>query len=301
MKSKFLLLLGICAIAFALKGIHSIYQFTNDFKVEYITTNLTYHPEWDISGQPSISELKPLFTKPFKYLGKGGQAYAFESDDGKYVLKFVKFKFLQPRLKHQLISWIPFFGDWSTNERERRLKKFNDFYLGYKQAFEVNRLNSGLVYLHFNPTFSRFGSVELIDRKGLKHLVDLDQTAFILQKKGEMLNELLTRLLQQGDIKTAKAKIKAMLEMYVHHYKMGLHDLGYGIIHNTGFVEDLPIHVDLGKMTWDEEITIPKNYHADLRIVAGKIKEWMSHFYPALAQEFHQFIDQQVSLLADVP
>ncbi|MGK5594336.1 MAG: hypothetical protein ACSNEK_03140 [Parachlamydiaceae bacterium] len=294
MKSKFFLCFGLGVLVLIFKGIHSIYHFTNDFKVAYITTHLAYHPEWDISGQPTIHELRPLLARPFKYLGKGGQAYAFESDDGQYVLKFVRFKFLQPRLKLQLISWIPFLEDWDINERERRLRKVHDFYLGYKKAFEVNHLNSGLIYLHFNPTFNQFGSVEIIDRKGLRHIVDLDQTVFILQKKADMLNDLLTRLLKQGDLNAAKEKIKAMLEMYVHHYKMGLHDLGYGVIHNTGFVGDLPIHVDLGKMAFDDEIKVPKSYQADLRLVADKIKGWIGQFHPSQAQELHPFIDQQV-------
>lgn len=282
-------------LAIALFSLSKVYEYTHDFRIEYISSHITYHPEWEIKGLPSNKEIRLLLAQPFKYLGKGGQAYAFESEDGKYVLKFVKFKFLQPRFKHQLISFIPFFEDWNDNEMERRLRKFHDFYLGYKRAFEVNKINSGLLYLHFNPTFNQFGTVTLFDRKGLKHVVDLDQTVFIVQKKSEMLNELLVKLLDQGRVEEAKEKINKILDMYLSHYQMGLHDLGFGVIHNTGFAEDLPIHVDLGKMTWDENIMKSECYKEDLIMIASKIEEWLRENYPLYHEELSLAITQKLS------
>lgn len=282
-------------LAIALFALSKLYEYTHDFRVEYISSPITYHPEWEIKGLPSNKEIRPLFSQSFKYLGKGGQAYAFESEDGKYVLKFVKFKFLQPRLKHQLISFIPFFEDWNNNEMERRLRKFHDFYLGYKCAFEVNQKNSGLLYLHFNPTFNQFGSVTIFDRNGLKHTVDLDQTVFIVQKKSKMLNELLVNLLDHGQVEEAKRKIEKILDMYLAHYQMGLHDLGFGVIHNTGFSGDLPIHVDLGKMTWDEDIMRQECYKTDLVTIASKIEEWLKENYPLYHSELSLAITQKLS------
>ena len=294
MKPKFYFFSVLCALIL-IKALTSLYDYTHDFRVDYISSPITYHPEWEIKGQLEKNEIKKIFKQPFSYLGKGGQAYAFESQDGKYVLKFVKFKFLQPRLKHQLLSLVPFFEDWNANEMERRLRKFHDFYLGYKLAFEVNPENSGLVYLHFNPTFNQFGSVILYDRKGLKHFVDLDQTVFIIQKKGEMLNDLLVKLLKTGKVQEAKQKIEKILEMYVTHYQMGLHDLGFGVIHNTGFVGDFPIHVDLGKMTWDEDIKKLEFYKEDLTVIAGKIEAWLKDCFPLHHTELSAAIEQKLS------
>lgn len=295
MKAKYSYIVSLLFFGFLAKGLFSLYHYTHDFRVDYISSSMSYHPEWDIKDRISSKEIKKILDQPFYFIGKGGQAYAFESQDGKYVLKFVKFKFIQEKLKNKLLSWIPFYEDYSVNERERRIKKFYDLYLGYKCAFEQNSQNSGIVYLHFNPTFSQFGSVALTDRKGLKHRVDLDQTAFIIQQKGIMLNDLLTQLLNGGHIEVAKQKIEKILDMYVTHYQMGLHDLGYGVIHNTGFVGDIPVHIDLGKMTWDEEIKNIDNYKPDLMIVTSKIEEWLNKTHPEYFPEISKFIEQKIN------
>lgn len=286
---------------FILLGLAKLYERTRDFRIDYISAPITYHPQWEIKGLPESKEIRKLLNQPFTYLGKGGQAFAFGSKDGSYVLKFVKFSFLKPRLKHRFISLLPFFEDWQANEMERRLRKFHDLYLGYKYAFEVNPANSGVIYLHINPTFNQFGTVTLFDRKGIKHVVDLDQTVFILQRKSEMLDELLARLLDEGNLDEAKNKIEKILEMYVSHYHMGLHDLGYGVIHNTGFAGDTPIHVDLGKMAWDEEIKNRDRYKPDLIIIAGKIEEWVEKNYPLYHAELSAAITQKLSAVFQEP
>src|ERR1700722_581245 len=77
--------------------IRAYYRWTDDFRIANITHDIPYHPEWDTSlSHEELAQLKSILDQPFTYIGKGAQAYAFASEDGKYVLKFFKFKHLRP-------------------------------------------------------------------------------------------------------------------------------------------------------------------------------------------------------------
>lgn len=264
---------------------------TARFRISYITSQMTYHPEWETPlTDKEASKVKFILNQPFTYLGKGGQMYAFESADGKFVLKFIKFKFLRTKPLNYALSKLPFFEDRHTNEMQRRTKKVHDLYQGYKLAYDLSKENSGLIYLHYNPTFNQFGSVQLVDKLGLKHQVDLDQVVFFIQEKGILFNAYLKDVLGQGDHINAKKAISQIINLYREHYKKGLYDRDYGVIHNTGFVDDKPIHIDMGKFTFDERMKQKSYAEQDLRLVTDKIKEWLKKEFP----EHHALLSQAI-------
>lgn len=285
-------------LVFALGGFWLHKKFRSRFRVETITYKLDYHPDWDFPFTVQDEEhVKAILNQPFRYLGKGGQIYAFESADGQYVLKFLKFKYLRSRISNQLISAIPLYEDWKTNEHQRRMRKVYRLYKGYKMAYEMNNENSGLVYLHFNPTFHKFNTVVLIDKLGLKHFVDLDQVFFIVQKKGKLFDELLIELLDQGNIAEASSRISGFFDMYMNQYKKGLYDLDYGALHNIGFVGERPMHIDMGRMTLDEKMKQKMNQKQDLELVIKRMEKWLNKRYPTHYAALMEGIEKKLSLL----
>ena len=52
--------------------------------------------------------------------------------------------------------------------------------------------------------------------------------------------------------------------MYISEYKKGIYDRDHGVMHNTGFVEDYPFHLDVGKFSKEESMRQVKFYKKDL-------------------------------------
>ena len=206
-------------------------------------------------------------------------------------------KYLRPQFLNQIISQIPTLEDTNINEMQRRSRKFYGVYQGYKWSYELNKENSGLIYLHFNPSFNSFGYVDLYDKLGRKHRVDLDQVAFVVQKKAQVLNMALTENLDKGDVATAQMLIFKILDMFVSQYQKGLYDRDLGVLHNTGFVDHDPIHFDMGKMTFDESMKQKSNYKSHLILVSIKIENWIKNHYPQYDAILFQAIEDKLNTL----
>lgn len=274
-----LALLGV--IALVSYGYERYYQAIDGFRLGNVCGPFTYDPAWKIkSTKKQIAHVKTILNQPFTYLGKGGQAYAFVSQDGQYVLKLLKFKFLRPKAYNRLTAFIPFMEDRVTYDVQGRQKKFYELYQGYKWAYQMNKEGSGLIYLHFNPTFNHFGAVTLYDKLGRKHQLELDQVAFILQEKGVLLDQLLHEKLNVNDLEGAKNLLNQFFDAIVAQYNKGLYDRDYGHVHNAGFVRDRPIHIDMGKITYDPRMKEKAAQNDDLRLILARLNQWLTRHYP---------------------
>lgn len=273
-------------------GARVYYNLTDDFKLSNISDTLPYNPSWDIPLTDEVeSELHQATAQPYRYIGKGAQVYAFASDDGKYVLKFFKFKHLRPSL---FISALPPVGPLKTFKEQnvaRKERKLLGVFEGHRIAYQYDKENAGLLFIHLNLTDSLHLNVDLYDKIGRRHTVDLDKTVFVLQRKGETLRTVLSRELDQGQVAEAAKKSKQILAMYKDEYSRSVYDRDHGISHNTGFIGDKPFHLDVGKFSYDPNMSDPAIHEQDLKHVAFKIKEWVRLNYPEQYQEFLQLFE----------
>ena len=103
------------------------------------------------------SELLQMLDQPFIYLDQGHQSYVFQSQDQQYVLKFFKAK--------------PGDSEWAKKKNIRN-------FIGFRLAYEKDRENCGLVYIHLRPTE---GLIKRVILEG----IDLDKVVFAVQRKGK--------------------------------------------------------------------------------------------------------------------
>lgn len=255
---------------------------TEGFKKENITKPLKHNPLYEIEPQSEevISQVKQILKAPLTYLCKGGQVYIFESYDKKWVVKFMKYHLINPSLKNYLLAPIPYIGEPIKELVLRRSKKFDQLNLGYIHGYNLYPDKAAILYLHFNPTENYFGSQSLIDKAGNSHWVDLDKTAFIVQKKGIPLNEVIGPLLKQKNYSAASKKINQIFDLYRSQYALGLHDKDYGVMKNFGFQEESPFHLDLGKLVLDKEMSEKNKGEEDLVKVKKRLIHWVKKHYP---------------------
>lgn len=294
-----LIVLGIF-LAFALMRVY--FRLTDDFRISNIIYEMPYHPEWEIAPLSAKDQdhVDAILRQSFTYLGKGAQSYVFSSEDDKYVLKFFKFKHLKPSLFVDMLPNIPPFAAHKTKESARKTRKLNGVFAGYRLAYDVDRDESGLLFIQLNPSHVN-KPVTLIDKIGLTRPVDLGTVAYILQEKGKTLRTVFTELMDKGDLSTVKERIGQIFDLYLSEYRKGIYDHDHGVMHNTGFVEDRPIHLDVGKLSRDKNIEKPDVYQEDLLKVALKMKAWFIAYYPKQAPELIQDMEAKLSVIFDRP
>ncbi len=242
---------------------------TEGFSKGKIASSLPPNPAWTIPASPleQQQELKAIFASPFKFLGEGAQAYAFESSDGKYVLKFFKMRRFTPSLADHLCPHVV----------RRRLKNLNWVFNGYKIAYENFRKDTGLVFIHLAKTHDLQQMATIIDQQGQEHTIDLDQTEFVLQEKAELLFERLAKLYQKGDGQQAEQSIAAILELVKRRIDKGYADRDKGVSNNYGFVGDRAIQLDIGRLYKGTK-------ERQFEHVQRRIQQWQEENYSLISE-----------------
>lgn len=275
--------------ALALFGaVRAYYNLTDDFHLGNITFPLEKRPEWDF---PEGENVKQLLDQKFTYIGKGAQSYVFGSEDGKWVIKFFKFKHLKPSF---FISLLPPIGPLEAlkiQNQNRKKRKLEGVFEGHLIAFQYDKGHSGVEYLHFNPTPGLNLKTHLVDKVGLNWDLDLDPVVFVLQKKGSTLRTTFNNLFKEGKSALAAERAMQVLSMYVEEYHRHVWDRDHGISHNIGFIGDTPFHLDVGKLSYTKEPQDSEFYKNDLKHVARKINQWVEENYPDEAASFKKEVE----------
>lgn len=290
------LIFSIFLLAAIAGSIKVFLRVTDDFRLSSITHEMPHRKDWEISlNEEQKQELDRIFNQRFTYLGKGAQAYAFVSEDGKYVLKFFKFKHLRPNFLLLSVPSIGPLADWKRAKIQRKEDKLNSVFGAYRLAWGVHRKEAGLIFIHLNRTDDLKKKVEVEDKIGLNWAINLDDVTFVLQRKAETSRKVIYTLLKEGKIDEAKAKIHKIFDLYVSEYNKGIYDHDHGVMHNTGFVGEEPIHLDVGKLYEDPSIKEKKNALLDIVKIGWKIDQAIKANFPQYSDEIRKDIESYIS------
>lgn len=272
------------------------YRLTDDFRLRHIVHELPFNPDWET---PITSEdrqlLQQIADQPFTYLGKGAQSYAFVSQDGEYVLKFFKFKHLKPSW---IVNHFPDFGPFQRYKEKsiaRKERQIQSVFTGYKLAYDVHRAESGLLFVHLNPTTELNLEAVVFDKIGRRFEIPMDPYIFVVQRRAEVNRDVMDRLLTNGEVELAKQRVRQIVDLYLSEYNKGIYDRDHGVLHNIGFIGDQPIHLDIGKLTYAPHMKNPKNWEPDLNVVVLKYHRWMSEKHPEYYEEVMSTLEEELS------
>lgn len=261
---------------------------TEGFRLHKIVSSLSFDPRWEV---PSLSEeeakrVDEILSQKFTFLGSGGQAYAFLSEDKKTVLKLFKL--------HHLRSWswlhkMPLPGPFAKYLCKRE-EKLPMFFTSCKIAMQDFRDRTGMIYLHLNKTSHLKRKLTLIDKLGITHKIDLDTTEFALQEKAELAYPRLKRLKAEGDIESAKQSIDSLLSLIVERCQRGIQDRDPNIRRNIGFLGNKAIEVDLGSFSREEFLKNSFAYKPILYYSSLDLKHFLEKHFPELIP----YVDERV-------
>lgn len=279
--------IALVIILFLLIG-HLFYLSTGDFRISYLLESQVKEPLAENFDNLNIDDekIRNILDQEFRYLGHGNQAFAFVSEDEKYVLKVFKKDYFRRTPWIHIFPPIPpfrsFFLYSGKGREDRKAKLLN----GYTTGFLYDRENCGL--LCFHPFIQENASFKtsLITGLGLKIPIDLNQYVFAVQVKVKTAKSELSRLLSQRRITEAKWRIRQLLDLYFTSYHHGIFDNDHNLLDNAGFYENCAIRQDVGKIVKNNNLVKHSFVKGDLmKITDQRLGPWLQKQYPEYATE----------------
>jgi hypothetical protein len=274
---KRILILGTGFIVTSLALTQILYKNKKEhlepFSIQAITCSFPSDERWAIS---SDCQLQPILNQPFTYLSSGGQSYAFLSEDGKYVLKFLK----QDKFSKRL------FG----NKRRER-KRERDF-SSYKLAYDHLKEETGLLFLHLVPHDNFPWSVTVVDSSQKNHHIELQNYAFYLQKYANPLLSQISNAMKQNKEEEAKRTLDALFAMMQKRIRLGIADRDPAIAGNFGMIDNQAIQIDIGrffKLSRQGQFAIEQKEFIKKNSV---FCAWLEEHYPTLLPHYQELEKQ---------
>ncbi|MBS0630158.1 MAG: hypothetical protein JSS30_08075 [Verrucomicrobia bacterium] len=205
-------------------------------------------------------------SQSYHYLGKGGQAYVFISEDDQTVLKLFRssrlntLKFFCPFLKAKIDSL------------ENNLKQT---FQSYQIANTYLKNETGLIAVHFDHRPHQ--PLKIVDRLGIMHT--LQDCPFVIQERAILVKEKIAQLMEAGEAEKAKESLANLRELVHHRIRLGIGDGDPNLIKNFGFCGDRPIQIDGGRFSLTPVST------GKFESSRQELKNWLNEHYPGVFDE----------------
>lgn len=288
-------LLKTCLFLLIFFGVERFcYSQTGGFRLPKITSQFPPDPAWE-TNCPVPAE---LFRQKYSFLGKGVQCYAFESEDKTTVLKL--FKHYHAGVSNTTLKKIPLpsiLDRFREKILQARYERVNEIYTSSKIAFEELKEETGLLYLHLNPTSHLKRQLLVVDLLGISHQIDLDTTPFLLQKKGAVAFEQLSVFLQKGELNKVKAAINSLINLIVARCQKGIANTDPILRRNIGYFDTQAFEIDTGSFIKDPYLKKPHLIKRELFFETLELKEWIENHCPVLTS----FFQEKINALLDQP
>lgn len=279
------------------------YRVTGGFTESNITYDLPYDSQWDIRPlSPKEREhVDAVVAQPFTYLGKGCQSYVFQSQDGNYVIKFFKYQRFRPQAWLDYLAFIPSIDQYRLRKIEQKRLKLENVFRSWKLAFEELQPQTGLVFVHLNKSKNLQKTLVIYDKIGMEHHIDLDQMEFLIQHKAHPLCAYIKSLMEKGDALEAKKLLSSIIALVLSENARGLADNDHALMQNTGVLDGMPIHIDVGQFVHNDDVKKPEVYKQELFNKTFKFRRWLRKNYPELADyletELRSIIGEQFDVM----
>lgn len=256
----------------------------NPFSPANITNELESDPVIDVNASPELLAYVNVITQqPFYWLSKGFQAYAFESQDGEYVIKFFQMKRLAPAsFWDHPIEYV------FSNKFRRRMQDIiehkKEILTSSKLVFEEAPEETGVIFVHMNKTDKLLHGVRIFDLTNQSYKIKPDTCCFLIQRKAKYVIPTLNELMKNDDLAGAQARINQIFTLLFTLAKKRLVDSDYALIRNNniGFLSDKAIYIDTGHITKRPDLNVEEQMQREFNYRLKPLREWIRFKYPQL-------------------
>jgi hypothetical protein len=239
------------------------------------------------------NELKNVCGQPFIYLGKGSQAYAFQSQDGRYVLKLFKYYHLKPIPWLENLSLFTFLESYRHEHLERRKKKLNHTLKSYQIAHDIIPEECGLLFLQIAPSSRYHQLVSLTDKVGRNHTIDLANHGYAIQKRATLVFPTLERWISERKLDDAKVFLRSLVTLIVQRSLKGVQDQDPDLHKNAGVIDGKAIFIDVGSFHVNEQAKRSEVHSNDVQKITRKLRVWLQNRSP----ELNTYLESELATL----
>ena len=265
-KFFFLFLLSVFCV-----GVGRLWYWTTDgFRLSRIEGFDEPLPNKDLS-----EEAKTALSQSYSYLGRGRQCFAFQSEDGKYVIKFIRTDRYRDR----------FFPYFNQRRKESRVTRKERLLSSLEISFEELREDTAIIAM--SGVSERDHEVKIIDRLGRPFLLPLEKAQFILQRKVRLFKDVFQEALLKKDRAEMAKILDQMLEVVVRIARKGIISKDGAFLKNFGFDQTRAYQIDIG--SFYRKASFNTAIHASVE----NLRIWLSHLDPALLE----LLDQKLGLI----
>lgn len=275
-------------VAIILYGLGRLYfQLTAGFTESNIVKELPSSTKLK-ADLPHLASINEILKQPFSYLGKGCQSYVFLSEDGNYVIKFLKLQRYNLNFFQELVKQFPPFKEKIRRKEEEKNEKLLALINSFKLSYDNLKEETGIIHLHVEKEPGLMPKIHIIDKLGLSHELDSNEVLFLIQRRANSLESTINDLMAKRDEKKAKELIDHLVDMIVSEYQKGFGDDDHALLQNTGVIDGRPIHIDIGRFSYQERYKDPSVYTQELYNKTYRFRKWLENRYPSLEKALHE-------------
>jgi hypothetical protein len=275
-----------------------------------LATDLVPQKRWETPPVLEVEkcEIAALLNQPYRMIGAGSECFAFKSEDGKAVIKFFKLDLARPVYFHRGIFLEDYSAhcgtlsnhpltrvDFAAFKRFMGIREFriDRTFSSIHLAFEHLKEETGLLYLHLNPTEGLHGQLTLYDACGIAHKVDLDKTFFFLQSCAVPVEEHFATLREEGKVEKAQESIDSLVQLLMTRCQKGFADRDV-VNRNFGYIGTRAIEIDSGSFRKSPQMREPWLYRQELFYATLELKFWLKKNYPEMVQYLEDRVSEKV-------
>ena len=218
-------------------------RLTKGFRLAKMQLEFPHRPNWEV---PLVPEVLSILDQPYRYMDQGSQCYVFESKDGEYVLKL--FRYDQP------------------TDDTKVVHLFN----GCKVAYDYLQDETGLIFVHLNPTPMGLGTLMCRDPVGRKIEFKLDEYRFAVQRKAKSFRETLQNA--KSNPSEMQGLIDQFIDLLIARTEKGVVNSDPNLSRNFGFLDTRAIELDFGNYRLCSEFDKGR----EIRRYTSKLRKWLA-------------------------
>jgi hypothetical protein len=282
------IIISVMVFLFAATAVYLRWDY---LPISALSGTIEKDPLWDVDlVSDDVGKVKDILSQRFYYYAKGRQNFVFISEDKQYVLKLINHdRFRYPSFFYK-IPMPSFFDAIRKAKIAKKEKRPQMYFSGYKLAYDKMQKETGLVYIHLNPTTCFNQKFSLLTKTKKFFQMDMDKTRFLLQKKGKRLYPYLDNQYKKFHEEGLKNAIDKLLITLQKRCEEKIVDDDLNIGNNIGFFEDQPLFFDLGKWYYDQNILSYREMVKSTKF----FRRWLKHHYPQVLSYF----DERLKIMA---
>jgi hypothetical protein len=261
------------------------FAVTAGFVLDNIKADLPPDPRWQLEKLLPEEEnlIGEALNQPYTYLGKGCQSYVFASQDGTYVIKFVKFQRFRPQPWIAPLTAFPWIDEFYHKKIREKKVKLDKLFTSWKLAYEYLKEETGVLFVHLNETPQWNKQLKIIDKAGFEYTLSLGNMHFMLQHRAEMLKASIDQYMAEANEEKACALIDSLLGMLLSEYMRGFADNDHALMQNTGVLDGRPIHIDAGQFIFNPLVQNAELFKREIYDKTYNFSKWLQQKHPMLA------------------